>query len=296
MKICQCGIPCRADAGRIEAAGFGRLQTGLRILYHKRMNRFHLQQLRRQKKNLRAGLGMRDLRAVGHSVKKRIQTDSLQNQLCVFAGGGNRQPESMSAQRNQHAAHLLVQIGGRHPLQETTVNRILFLCKRLLLRRRKSILSAAKHDVKTLHPAHAAQAVLRRLVKGNPQLVGQRSPGRKMVLVGMAEHAVQIKDDRLKMHRLFCNAPSPAFARRCSALWEIRGTNPHGQENGLLNPLKILRAVLAERADEIRRQLLALVDIAADLADPAGFLLGRSQRLGLDAVEVVGVGDRGRVG
>ena len=55
----------------------------------------------------------------------------------------------------------------------------------------------------------------------------------------------------------------------------------------LFNRLKIGDAVLAERTDEVLGQLLALVDIAANLADPALFALGFG--LGLDVVLVVGV-------
>ena len=47
--------------------------------------------------------------------------------------------------------------------------------------------------------------------------------------------------------------------------------------------------MLAQRADEIGRQLLTLIDVAADLADPA-FLLGERGRLRLDVFKVVAVG------
>ena len=57
----------------------------------------------------------------------------------------------------------------------------------------------------------------------------------------------------------------------------------------LLELFEIRRAVLAERADEIRRQRVALIDITADLADiPSLFL--RDDRLRLDVVEVELIG------
>ena len=60
--------------------------------------------------------------------------------------------------------------------------------------------------------------------------------------------------------------------------------------------LKVLGAVLAERADEVGGQLRALVEIAADLADPA-LGLGRGGRLlGLDVGVIIAVGAAGLVG
>ena len=61
-----------------------------------------------------------------------------------------------------------------------------------------------------------------------------------------------------------------------------------------LDLLKILRAVVAEGTLEVRRQGLAHILIAADLAAPdRGFGLG-FRRGGLDAALVIGVGGGGR--
>ena len=64
---------------------------------------------------------------------------------------------------------------------------------------------------------------------------------------------------------------------------------------GSSNFFKILGAVLAERADEVCGKLLALVDVAADLADPSVLLLELGG-LRLDIGEIVGVGHGRHVG
>ena len=53
--------------------------------------------------------------------------------------------------------------------------------------------------------------------------------------------------------------------------------------------------MLAQGAYIVRRQLIALVNIAADLADPTGFFLRSGRRLGLDMVEIVLIGHAGHV-
>ncbi len=74
----------------------------------------------------------------------------------------------------------------------------------------------------------------------------------------------------------------------------LPGDVEDGGEGGVaLLPLEVLRAVLAERADEIRRQGVAFVDVAADLADIAMlFFFNLRLWLRLDMLKVVAVGDR----
>ena len=60
--------------------------------------------------------------------------------------------------------------------------------------------------------------------------------------------------------------------------------------------LEVLLAVLAQRAGEVIGHLRALVDIAADLADPALLLLGSGVLLGLDMGVVIAVGAAGSLG
>lgn len=52
---------------------------------------------------------------------------------------------------------------------------------------------------------------------------------------------------------------------------------------------KVLCPVLAQRADEIRRERFAFVNIAADFAHKALLLFGSRLRLGLDVGEIVSV-------
>ena len=56
------------------------------------------------------------------------------------------------------------------------------------------------------------------------------------------------------------------------------------------NGLKVIRTVLAQGADEIRRKGIALVNIAADLADKALLFLLRDSGLRLDMGKVVVIG------
>ena len=58
---------------------------------------------------------------------------------------------------------------------------------------------------------------------------------------------------------------------------------------------KILCAMLAQGADIISREIFSLVNIAADLADPACLLLGSGCGLGLNMVEVVLVSHTGNI-
>ena len=62
------------------------------------------------------------------------------------------------------------------------------------------------------------------------------------------------------------------------------------------NVLEIVLAVLAQRADKVIGHVRALVDVAADLADPALLLLGRGVLLGLDVRVIVAVGTGRAVG
>ena len=56
----------------------------------------------------------------------------------------------------------------------------------------------------------------------------------------------------------------------------------------LLYRLKVYGTMLAQRADDILGELVALVDVAANLADEAFFALGLGLRL--DILLIVGVG------
>ncbi len=58
---------------------------------------------------------------------------------------------------------------------------------------------------------------------------------------------------------------------------------------------KIFPAVLANGADEIFGQFFTLVNITADLADPAAFLFGSLRRLWLDVLLIVFISHRGLV-
>ena len=66
--------------------------------------------------------------------------------------------------------------------------------------------------------------------------------------------------------------------------------------NFLSNSLKILGTMLAQGADIIRGQLLALVHVAADFADPTLLLGQLGLRLRLDVLEVVSIGHGRRLG
>ena len=67
-----------------------------------------------------------------------------------------------------------------------------------------------------------------------------------------------------------------------------------GSGGDVVQSFKIGGGMLAERADEIRREFIAFIDIAADFADPA-FLL-RGGLLRLDVVLIVGIGHGVEVG
>lgn len=54
--------------------------------------------------------------------------------------------------------------------------------------------------------------------------------------------------------------------------------------------LEIGRRMLADRADVILRKFFSLVDVSADLANPAGLLLFFFLRLRLDVIKVILVG------
>ena len=57
---------------------------------------------------------------------------------------------------------------------------------------------ALEDDLEACHAAHAAQAVVDCLVEEDPQAVGQLFPRAVMQLVRKADHAVEVKDDRLQ--------------------------------------------------------------------------------------------------
>ena len=202
-----------AEAGAGEAAGGSGLQTCQGILYHQAFFCGQTEHFRCHGKYLGIGLGAGDVIAVGYGVEESGKADTLQNQRGILAGGADGELQAPCPQLVQGIAHLIGQVFWAHGLQRLAVQGVFPVGQRCFFRiaERRAVV-ALQDDFQTFHPGDAPQAVVFAFVKIDAQGIGQRLPGKVMVVIGETDHAVQVKNDPIVFFHSLSTTPFSWFA------------------------------------------------------------------------------------
>ena len=181
-------------------------------------------------------LALADVVAIGDLVEIVTQADSFKDERGVLARRADRQFQSHRPQMIEGRAHRLIEVCRRHLLQHLAVELVLLARQfELACLAQWGAGEALENDLEALHPADATQSVINRLVKWDAQLVGQGFPGQVVVVVGVADHPIEIKNHGLDAHRRASHRPQKAS----TGLWPLNSERPTSLSTSAVSTLSL---------------------------------------------------------